>query len=132
MKKTLMAAGLVSLLLCCTGCGKKLTCTGDLYGMDAKVVTSFKDDKATEAYMEFQMDVKEYLDLDEDPTKEEMDEAVESVKEEFEDMDGYENVEVTSKGNVITVKANLKIDEDDTSTYEETKKEFEDMDLTCK
>ena len=59
MKKTLMAGVLVSLLLCCTGCGKKLTCTGKFMGMDAKIVTKFSDDKAKTSSMVFEMDVKE-------------------------------------------------------------------------
>lgn len=132
MKKTLMATVLVSLLLCCTGCGKKLTCTGKFMGMDAKIVTKFSDDKAKTSTMEFEMDVKEYLDLDEDPSEEDMKEAVEEIKEEFEEMDGYENVKVTSKGNVITVKCSYTFDEDEQYSYDDTKKQYEEMDLTCK
>ncbi len=132
MKKTLMAGALVSLLLCCTGCGKKLTCTGEFMGMDAKIVTKFSKDKAKTSSMVFEMDVKEYLDLDEDPSEEDMKDAVEEIKEEFEDMDGYEDVKVTSKGSVITVECSYSFGEDEEYSYEDTKKQYEDMELTCK
>ena len=61
-----------------------------------------------------------------------MKEAVEEIKEEFEDMDGYEDVKVTSKGSVITVKCTYNFSEDDGYSYEDTKKQYEDMELTCK
>ena len=133
MKKTLMAGAMVALLLCCTGCGKKLVCSGDLYGMDTNYTVKFNsDDKATSATVEFKIDVKDYLYLDEEPTDDEIEEAVKEIEEEYEDMDEYENVKVTHKGSVITIKASHSFDEDDEMSYDETKEELEDMDLTCK
>ena len=133
MKKYLMAGVLVSLLLSCTACGKKLTCTGDMMGMDAEVVTKFSGDKASSISMQFTVDLKD-LGLEEDVSNDEMDEAVEEIKKEFEDMGAYENVKVTSKGSTITVKCDYKVTEDDEErSYDETKEYFEkDMGLTCK
>lgn len=133
MKKYLMIGVLVSLLLCCTGCGKKLTCTGDMNGMDAKVVTKFSKDKATSISMEFTMDLKE-MGYGDDLSKDEIKEAADEIKKEFEDMDGYNNVKVTTKGNTITIKCDYEVGKDDEArTYDEAKEYFEDtMGLTCK
>ena len=133
MKKTLMIGVMVSLLLCISGCGKKLTCTGDMLGMDANVVTKFnKDDKSKSVSMTLVMDVKEYFDLEEDPSKDDMKDYEEKIKEEFEDMEDYDNVKVSSKGSKITVKCSYDIEKENATDYEKTKKDMERMGLTCK
>lgn len=130
MKKYLMAGVLASLLLCCTGCGKKLTCSGKMIGMDAKVITNFSGDKAKSVNMEFTVDLKD-LGYDEDA---DVKEAAKEVEKTFKDMDGYNNVKVTTKGSTITVKCDYEIDADDAeaTSYDDTKESFEKAGLTCK
>ena len=133
MKKTLMIGVMVSLLLCISGCGKKLTCTGDMLGMDANVVTKFdKDDKSKSVSMTLVMDVKEYFDLEEDPSKDDMKDYEEKIKEEFEEMEDYDNVKVSSKGSKITVKCSYDIEKENATDYEKTKEDMENIGLTCK
>ena len=132
MKKTLMAGILTVMLLSTTGCGKTLKCTGKLYGMEASITTKFSKDKTKSAKMEYKLDVKEYLNLEKDPTEDQINDLVDSLKEQYEKDDEYDDIKVTSKGNVITIAGYYDIEEDEATTYDETKEQFEKMGLTCK
>lgn len=133
MKKTLMTLAMVSLLLCTAGCGKKLTCTGDMFGMDATLVTKFdKDDMSKSSTMTFVLDVKEYFQLDEDPSKDEMKDYEDEIKKQFEQMEDYDDVKVSSKGTKITVKCSYDVESKDATNYDDTKKGMESLGLTCK
>ena len=133
MKKNLMIGAMVSLLLCTTGCGKKLTCTGkmsNLDGAEVKLVTKFdKDNNATSATMSLEVDVKKAFNLEENPTDEQMKKFEEQLKENMED--DCENTDVKTKGSKISIKCSHKYDSDDKS-YDDIKKEMENSGLTCK
>ena len=112
---------------------KKLTCTGDMMGMDAVAVTTFNEnDESVTVSMTLVMDVKEYFDLEKDPSKDEMKTYEDSIKKQYEEMEGYYDVTVTSKGSEITVKCSYDIASKDATNYEETKEDMESLGLTCK
>ena len=134
MRKTLMVGAMVSLLLCVAGCGKKLTCTGKMSGLDGtemKLITKFdKDNKAKSATMSLEVDVKEALELDEDPTDEQMKEVEEELKEIMKDE--CEDMDVDTKGRKITIKCTREYGDDEEEAYDDIKKEMENSGLTCK
>lgn len=138
MKKVLLG-------LCCTlvltGCGgKTLTCTmsekENGMEMKQKVALTFKDDKNVKGKMEVSIKVdeesKEYLDLMKgmlDAAFEEYEEAGLKVDSKLKDT----SLEISVEYDVDKLTDELKEDLDySDTTYEETKKDFEEEGYTCK
>lgn len=130
MNKKLLVV--MAMLLLCTGCTKKLTCTkthsdtDDVTGTEKYVFKFDKDGNSTSASVSLVMDFGDEYDSDE------LDELIDNMKKTYEDTYGYKDVSIKAKGTKLSIKFTMDIDKDDAKTYDEVKETFTDDDYKCK
>ena len=119
---------IIVIIILLTG-GKKLTCTGEMDGLDAKMTFKFDGDEAKSAEVTMTLDYEKY-DLEKEDVEEDMDEFVERYEEE--------GVKVSYKigDNKATIsmsmdKSSEEFEEFEGKKYDDVKEILEDSGLKC-
>lgn len=119
---------IVIIIILLTG-GKKLTCTGKMYGLDAEMTFKFDGDKAKSADVTMTLDYKKY-DLEKEDVEEDMDEFVEQYEENGVKV-SYKIGDSEAKITMSMDKLSEEFEDFDGKKYDEVKELLEDSSFKC-
>lgn len=124
--------GCALLLTGCGGSAHSLTCSKTVDSESETIEFEFNDKEDKVIGAEFYYSIE----IPDDVTEDEIEEAMSEFKEECDDDDDYKNCNVSRKGNKLELKAaftNSALEEDElNSSKKEIKEDLEDEGFTCK
>lgn len=119
---------IIVIIILLTG-GKKLTCSGKMYGLNADMTFKFDGDKAKSVDVTMTLDYKEN-DLDKEDVEEEMDEFIEKYEKNGVKV-SYKIGDTEAKITISMDKSSEEFEDFDGKKYDEIKELLEDSSFKC-
>ena len=119
---------IIVIIILLTG-GKKLTCSGKMYGLNADMTFKFDEDKAKSVDVTMTLDYKEN-DLDKEDVEDEMDEVIEKYEKNGVKV-SYKIGDSEAKITMSMDKSSEEFEDFDGKKFDEVKEILEDSGLKC-